>query len=156
MKQTDHSGLIYRWMRKINPRMIQNYPAQGGPSRFVLLLTTIGRKSGLPRITPVQFEEIDGVFYIASARGTQADWYKNILACPRVEVRVQDRHFRSTAEAVTDPARIADFFEIRMRKNLFIGILMRLEGLPLICRRSDLERFAVKKTMVVLQPDREI
>ena len=48
--------------------------------RFVLLLTTIGRKSGLPRATPLQYEEVDGQYRIASARGTEADWYRNILA----------------------------------------------------------------------------
>lgn len=32
--------------------------------RIVLLLTTTGRKSGRPRVTPLQYEEIDGIIYL--------------------------------------------------------------------------------------------
>lgn len=46
--------------------------------RIVLLLTTMGRKSGLPRVTPLQYEEINGDYYLGSARGLKADWLRNI------------------------------------------------------------------------------
>lgn len=156
MNRQNKPGGFYRWIKKLNPRLVQSYANGGGPTQIVLLLTTIGRKSGLPRTTPLQYEEIDGVFFVGSARGDQSDWYRNILVCPQVEVQVQDRWFRSTAEAVSDPVRIADFFELRIRRNFFIGLLMRMEGLPLFYRRVDLERFAAKKTMVILRPDSEI
>jgi deazaflavin-dependent oxidoreductase (nitroreductase family) len=77
-------------------------PLQG---RFVLLLTTIGRKSGLPRVTPLQYEEVDGKYYVASARGVQADWFRNILANPAVEVRVKSQRFDGVAEAISDKER---------------------------------------------------
>ena len=55
---------------------------------MVLLLTTTGRKSGLPRATPLQYEEVDNVIKVAAALGQKADWYCNIIANPNVEVRV--------------------------------------------------------------------
>lgn len=145
-------NLYYRVMRKLNPRIASNYQKGFGPTRVVLLLTTIGRKSGLPRTTPLQYEEIDGNYYLGSARGVNADWYRNIQACPQVTVQVRDRTFTGIAEPVTDPGRIAEFLEFRLKHNLFIGLVMRFEGLPLRYTRADLERFAAQKTMVVIRP----
>jgi deazaflavin-dependent oxidoreductase (nitroreductase family) len=139
-------------MRLLNRRLANRFstsPREGSP----LLLTTTGRVSGLPRQTPLQFEEVDGVYYVASARGEQADWYRNLLANPRVTVQIQGRSFPAIAEAIDDPRRIADFFELRLeRRPRMMRLLLRLEGLPAKFTRSDLERFAASKTLVALQP----
>jgi deazaflavin-dependent oxidoreductase (nitroreductase family) len=121
--------------------------------RFILLLTTTGRKSGLPRVTPLQYEQDGEVFYVASARGIQADWFRNVQANPQVQVQVGERYLCGVAEAVTNPQRIADFLALRLKRHpLMIGMLMRLEGLPLRYTRQDLERFAAQKAMVVIRP----
>ena len=144
---------IWRWMRPFNQRVVRKYQDGFRASHIVALLTTTGRKSGQPRVTPLQFEEIDGLFYVGSARGSQADWVLNIVADPNVTVQLQDRSFQATAEAVTDPVRIADFLELRLeRRPRMIGRLMRLEGLPANHTRADLEAFAADKAMVVISP----
>ena len=143
---------LYRWMRTFVPAMIRHYQKGLVPSRVVVLLTTTGRKTGLPRVTPVQYEVFDGAYYIGSARGAQADWYRNIQACPEVEIQIGGRRQRCVAEPVSDPQRIADFFELRMRRSAFVGLLLRLEGLPLIYHRCDLEALAAQKRMVILRP----
>ncbi len=143
---------LYRWMRRFVPAIIRRYQRGLVPSRLVALLTTTGRKTGLPRVTPVQYEAIDGAYYIGSARGVEADWYRNIQACPEVEIQIGGRRERCVAELISSPERIADFFVLRMRRNAFVGLLLRLEGLPLIYHRCDLEALAARKTMVVLRP----
>lgn len=144
---------LYRLLRKLAPRIAANYQKGIGPTRVVLLLTTIGRKSGLPRVTPLQYEEIDGVYYIGSARGTRSDWFRNIQANPCVELQIRERHLQGTAEPVCDPQRMADFFAVRLKRSpLFIGLVMHLEGLPLRYRREDLVRFAQNKAMVIVRP----
>lgn len=146
-------GMVWRAMRRLNQRVSWRYGPGFKAYGFVLLLTTVGRKSGLPRVTPLQYEEQDGCYYIGSARGAQADWVRNIQANPYVEVRVQEKCFKGTAEAVTDPVEIADFFALRLKRHkLMIGLLMRLEGLPLRYNRDDLERFAARKALVVIYP----
>lgn len=146
-------SLLYRLMQKLNPRITRNYQKGIGPTRVVLLLTTTGRKSGLPRVTPLQYEVIDGVYYIGSARGAQADWYRNIVANPRVQVQVGEAVFQGVAEPVCDPSQIADFFETRLKRHPFpIGLIMRLDGLPLFYNRADLERLAANKTLVIIRP----
>ena len=145
---------IYHRMKGLNARMAANYKRGFGPTRVVMLLTNIGRKSGLPRVTLLQYEEVDGDYYIASARGRDADWFKNVCANPNVHVRIRDRKFDATAEPVTDPICIADFIELRLRRHpIMIRLIMHLfDGLPLRFTRADLEKFCNAKAMVILRP----
>jgi len=144
-------------MRLFNARMAANYRRGVGPTRVVLLLTTTGRKSGLPRVTPLQYEEVDGLYLVASARGPQADWFKNVLANPRVQVQLRDQAFAALAEPVTDPARIADFLALRLRRHpIMVRLIMHLaDGLPLRFSAADLLRLAAGKAMVILHPGGE-
>jgi deazaflavin-dependent oxidoreductase (nitroreductase family) len=145
---------IYHRMRSLNARMAANYQRGFGPTRMVLLLTTTGRKSGQPRLTPLQFEQVDGDLYIASARGQRADWFKNILADPNVHVQLGKREFNAIAEPVTDPKRIADFIELRLKRHpLMVRLIMHLfDGLPLRFDRADLEALCQEKALVILHP----
>ncbi len=148
---------IYHRMKALNARMAANYKRGFGPTRIVLLLTTIGRKSGQPRVTPLQFEEVDGDYYIASARGQEADWFKNIQANPNVHVQAREREFDAIAEPVTDPKRIADFIELRLKRHpVMIRLIMWLfDGLPLRFTHADLEKFCQEKAMAILRRIRE-
>lgn len=55
----------------------------------VLLLTTIGRRSGQPRTTPLTYFELDGsVVLVASYGGDDRhpQWYQNLVAHPAVTI----------------------------------------------------------------------
>lgn len=121
--------------------------------RIILLLTTTGRKSGLPRVTPLQYEEVDEAVYVASALGTRADWVRNIMANPCVKVRIGTRRFQGMAETVTDPGRIADFLELRLRRHpKMVGKILKSEGLPEAPSRAELEKYAQRLAMVIIRP----
>ena len=144
---------LFRLMRQ-PPQLL--YALGLGPlvGRLILLLTTTGRRSGRQRVTPLQYEEIEGLIYIGSARGQQADWFRNIQADTRVEVRVGARRFSALAEPVTDPSRIADFLQIRLdRHPKMVASMLRGEGLPARPERADLERYAAGLAMVVIHPE---
>ena len=57
------------------------------PRAFALLETT-GRRSGRPRHTPVGNGLAGEVFWVVAARGTRADYVRNIQANPRVRVKL--------------------------------------------------------------------
>jgi deazaflavin-dependent oxidoreductase (nitroreductase family) len=57
---------------------------------YIMVLTHTGRKSGRRRQTPVNFAEIEGDLYCVAGFGALADWYRNLLANPRVEVWLPD------------------------------------------------------------------
>jgi deazaflavin-dependent oxidoreductase (nitroreductase family) len=56
----------------------------------VVLLTTVGARSGRLRKTPLMRVEHDGSYAVIASRGGAAEnpqWYFNLLAGPRVELR---------------------------------------------------------------------
>ncbi len=121
--------------------------------RLVLLLTTTGRKSGLPRTTPLQYEQVDGAIYVASARGAKADWFRNILADRCVRVRIGSREFEGLAEPVTDACRIADFLELRLKRHpQMVGAILKSVGLSASPTRPELEEYARQLAMVIIHP----
>lgn len=88
---------IQRTLRRAFMRMhIALYRISGGllgsriPTRSFLLLTTIGRKSGQERVTPIFYVPRDGDFIlIASNWGgpTSPDWWLNLQAHPQARVQ---------------------------------------------------------------------
>ena len=99
------------WQR-MNDQVIAEFRAHGGavPSRQwpVLLLTTIGAKSGLPRVTPLNFStDGDRLVVIASKGGspTHPDWYHNLVAHPEVTIELDGETFRARASTAEEPER---------------------------------------------------
>jgi deazaflavin-dependent oxidoreductase (nitroreductase family) len=75
----------------------------------LLLLHTIGAKSGQPRTNPVVYvRDNEHLVVIASKGGadTNPDWYYNLLAHPTATVEVGTEQFQVRATAVTaEPER---------------------------------------------------
>ncbi|MET7979075.1 nitroreductase/quinone reductase family protein [Streptomyces mirabilis] len=91
-----------------NQKVIEEFRARHGKvggffeGARLLLLTTTGARTGTPHTTPVGYYPDDGdrVIVIASAGGAHRhpDWYRNLVAHPRV--RVESGVFTYDAEAV--------------------------------------------------------
>jgi hypothetical protein len=71
-----------------------------------------------------------------------------------VDVRVKSLNFHGQAEVVTEPARIADFIEVRLQRHpLMIGAIMqRAHGLPKHPSREQLEKLAENEALVIITP----
>ncbi|HEX9359069.1 MAG TPA: nitroreductase family deazaflavin-dependent oxidoreductase [Streptosporangiaceae bacterium] len=83
-----------------NSKIIAEFRANGGKvgGQFegapLLLLHTVGAKSGQQRVTPMMYQDIgDGVAVFASKAGAPANpaWYHNLLANPRVSAEIGTR-----------------------------------------------------------------
>ena len=124
--------------------------------RIILLLTTTGRRSGMKRVTPLQYELIGSDYYVGAARGLKADWVRNIQTDPHVEVRVGARHFSANAEVVNDASRFADFLEVRLERHpRMIGLIMeKAHGLSRHPTREQLEELAKTEAFVILHPSK--
>lgn len=99
-------------IQDINRRVIEQFRA-GGPidgmhrDRLVLLTTT-GARSGEPRTTPMMFHrDGDRVLVIASNVGApkHPDWYRNLVANPRVLVEIGDEKYQASASTATGAER---------------------------------------------------
>ncbi|PJH76209.1 MAG: hypothetical protein CO064_02520, partial [Anaerolineae bacterium CG_4_9_14_0_8_um_filter_58_9] len=74
----------------------------------------------------------------------------------QVTLRVKNHIFEGLAEPVTDPARIADFLELRLRRHpRLVGKILQMEGLPSRPTRSQLEEYAQRLAMVIIHPKRK-
>jgi deazaflavin-dependent oxidoreductase (nitroreductase family) len=76
--------------------------------KTLLLLHTIGAKTGLERINPTAYvRDGDRLVIIASKGGapTNPGWYYNLLAHPLVTVEVGTEQFQVRAEVAQEPER---------------------------------------------------
>ena len=94
-------------MRAHNEQLIAHFRADGGASmgdRKLLLLTTVGRRSGEHRTTPMMFvPDGDRHLVIASNAGAtkDPDWFRNLVAEPAVRVEMPGHAFDARAEPLT-------------------------------------------------------
>ena len=65
-----------------------------------LYLTTIGRRSGLPREIEIWFVVCRECFYLFAETGEAAGWVKNIRRNPEVTVRIGERQIDATARVL--------------------------------------------------------
>lgn len=67
----------------------------------VLLLTTIGRKTGQKRVTPLGYFEHEGA-YVIIASNAGADhhpaWFHNLKSNPQVGLQIREKHLTAIAE----------------------------------------------------------
>lgn len=98
------------WNKKITQEFRANDGIVGGTyeGQTMLLLHTIGAKTGKQRVNPVMYV-MDGDRYaiVASKGGApdNPDWYHNILANPEVTIEVGPEAFKAHAEVASEPER---------------------------------------------------
>jgi deazaflavin-dependent oxidoreductase (nitroreductase family) len=130
-----HPEHVYRTAerRVINPAMRWLLQVGLAPRAFALLETT-GRRTGKPRLTPVGNGLEDHVFWLVAMHGTEAEYVQNLLANPRVRVKVGRRWRAGSATLLPgdDPYRRRQVLD---RAN---GIIGRLDGLIFRAAATDL------------------
>lgn len=93
---------------------IKQYLESGGAEGYewrgteILLLTTIGRRSGTPRRTALIHRHIDGNYVVVASKGGAENhpaWYLNLLANPEVTVQVKDKEFTAVARTAEGDER---------------------------------------------------
>ncbi|MGH7833807.1 MAG: nitroreductase family deazaflavin-dependent oxidoreductase [Candidatus Binatia bacterium] len=71
-------------------------------SVFVGELTTVGRKTGLPRTVEIRMVYLDRKFYACSSNVQGKHWCRNMLKNQAVEVRAGKERFRCKSRRVTE------------------------------------------------------
>ena len=95
------------WVYRLSGgRLAGRFPG-GAP---VLLLTTIGRKSGQPKTAPLLYLQDGDDYVVVASKGGMSQhplWFKNLEANPRVEVEVGSRKIEATARQATHEEKAA-------------------------------------------------
>jgi deazaflavin-dependent oxidoreductase (nitroreductase family) len=109
----------------MNKKVIEEFRANGGKvggwfeNSTLVLLHTIGAKSGKERVNPlVSFEDRDRIVVVASKGGapTHPDWFHNVVANPEVEVEYGTEKFKAKAVVTDEPerTRLYEIMETKM------------------------------------------
>lgn len=106
-------------------------------SRCVMMLTTTGRKSGLPRTNGVSFMPVDGHYVIFSGWGVSSNWYRNLRANPEVVARVGRHRFRATARVIEDPERRVELMRRMRDRSAHCGPPRSIRPLLALTRAFD-------------------
>ncbi|CQD04537.1 AclJ protein [Mycobacterium europaeum] len=105
------TGLIIKWMSRANTWMYRLSKGKWGGTfqkNPVALLTTTGRKTGQPRVSPLLYlREGDRVILVASQGGRDNHplWYLNLKADPKVSVQIKDEVLQLQARDATAEER---------------------------------------------------
>lgn len=106
------TDFFMKWMAKLNTWMYRRNGGDGLGGTFgnspVALLTTTGRKTGEPRVSPLLFlRDGDRVILVASRGGSDKHpmWYLNLKANPEVKVQIKKETLELTARDATDDER---------------------------------------------------
>lgn len=98
-------------MSDFNTSIIEEFRANNGKvggyftGANMLLLHSVGAKSGQARTNPLVYVKDGDRFVIIASKGgadSNPDWYYNLLANPIVTVELGNEQFRARATAVTE------------------------------------------------------
>lgn len=104
-------SFFIKWMAKGNSWIYQRSNGKFGGTfqkAPVALLTTTGRKSGQPRVSPLLYlRDKDLVILVASRGGSDRHpmWYLNLKADPKVSVQIKDEVLQLRARDATAEER---------------------------------------------------
>jgi deazaflavin-dependent oxidoreductase (nitroreductase family) len=103
------------WNRRVIEEFRANAGRVGGPfaGAPLLLLHTIGARTGRERINPVMYQDLGGpvaVFASKAGAPTHPDWYHNLVANPDVtaEIGTETRRYQARTATGDERARIWD------------------------------------------------
>ena len=119
---------------------------------YFLTLTTTGRRSGVPRRTPLNYAIFDGRVYLLCGFGAHADWYRNLAADPEVTLALPGRVVHGRATPVVDPVEAERAMLAVVRNS---GFALVFEGLnPLTATDEQLRtQFAGRPVVRVDTPE---
>jgi deazaflavin-dependent oxidoreductase (nitroreductase family) len=81
--------------------------------RDELTLEVTGRSTGRQISVPVWFvtEADDDKVYLVPIHGSDSDWYRNLVATPRLQLTADGATVSATATPIGDPARVRHVVE---------------------------------------------
>ena len=97
-----------------NKKIIEEFRANGGRvgGQFegapLLLLHTVGAKSGQERVNPMMYRTVGGSYAVFASKAgapTNPDWYHNLRANPRVRAEIGTATVELTARVAEDDER---------------------------------------------------
>ncbi len=81
-----------------------------------ITITVTGRKSGRAISNPIWFVHEGDKIYLLPVKGSDTQWYQNVLKNPKMRISVHGASQEFQAVPITDPAQVAAMVD-RFRKK---------------------------------------
>ncbi|MBA3944627.1 MAG: nitroreductase family deazaflavin-dependent oxidoreductase [Herpetosiphonaceae bacterium] len=101
-------------------------------------ITTVGKKTGIPKRIEIVFHNFDGVLYI-SGRPGKRDWYANLVANPRFTF-----HLKESTQADI-PAKAIPITDDGVRRRILSKVVAKWN------QQDNLETFVQSSPLVEVQ-----
>ena len=138
MRRSVKYRLVTR-LERVNNRLTRWALRRGFAPKAFALLETTGRRTGLPRVTPVGNGLIGDTFWLVAVHGWQSDYVRNIRHNASVRVKVADRWRTGTATPLPGDDPVARSRTLPYQWDAAIGRAMASRSLTI---RIDLDPLA--------------
>ena len=142
------TGLARAFMRA--PLVLYRLGLGGLIGRSTLVLTTTGRRSGVRRVVPLDYQQEGDAFYLIAEGGGRSPWYRNLVANPEVEVRVGSRRMKAVAAPLTDAQEKAHVLRLFLQRSEQLA--ERYYGVPRGASDEDLLALTSQRAVVAVRP----
>jgi deazaflavin-dependent oxidoreductase (nitroreductase family) len=124
-------------VERLNNRLTRFALRKGIAPRAFALLETTGRRTGIPRHTPVGNGCTGDTFWLIAAHGAQADYVRNLRRHPAVRVKIGHVWHTGTAVVLPDDDAVARSRTLPYQWDAALGRLMASSPLTI---RIDLDQ----------------
>ncbi|WP_243793058.1 nitroreductase/quinone reductase family protein [Saccharopolyspora gloriosae] len=114
----DGNAITAEFAERFNAPIIEEFRANGGrlggelAETPILLLRSVGARSGATRVNPMAYLEHEGRYLVIASKAgadTNPAWYHNLKANPDVVIELGTETLRVHAEELTGPEREARY-----------------------------------------------
>lgn len=126
-------------------------PFFGNPfTSYIMILKTIGRKTGRLRYSPVNYAVLDGRIYCVSGFRQGSDWHRNLRLHPAIEAILPGGAIAGTASEISDMAFKTTVIRKVLQNAGFAGFF---EGFnPFRISNEELARKTADMPLICIQP----
>jgi deazaflavin-dependent oxidoreductase (nitroreductase family) len=142
------TGLMRLLVR--TPVLLYRLGLGGLIGKRTLLLTTTGRRTGRPRVVPLDYQQEGDTLYLIAEEGSRSPWHRNLVANPEVEVQMGSRKMTGVATPLADPQEKAHV--LRLFQGRSEHLAERYYGIPRGTSDEELLQLAPQRAVVAVRP----
>lgn len=120
-----------------------------------LMLTHIGRVSGLPRkavLEVVRYDSTERKYVVASGWGEKADWFRNVLKNPHVHVQSGGDSFEALATRLSPDEAELEMLDYGRRHPMALRELARIMGYRITADEAEYRALGRLVPMISILP----
>jgi len=117
---------------------------------YIMVLRTVGRKTGKARYFPVNYAIVNGDIYCMVGFGKGTHWYRNIQSQPNIEIITPSGPLAGGAEDVTGTGEYLSIMRQLLKNSGFVGLMAGMN--PFSMSDSELREKTKDYPLVRIRP----